>query len=1308
MPNLEITNALLRIESKAIRRVRTPEGARTYGQPIGTVITRDMIERAKRKREAEAKKKASDKKPTVNRAPSVKPIPADFKEPGLPGMGKFKSTAESNRKRHEKLLAKMSQGSDVVDLKGRRTFYKESDSAYHLDTLYWTSDDRDDNKRYTDAEVADILKGVPDFTYTHMDKDGELVKEHWAKTEDSMGGVATGNLGVGKKPEGDTNAPKAPAKVSSSETDKEIAHLRDQIAKMKAKPDTGVESTRKRRERQIAKAEERISELQSNKPSIEVHGSSLEKGDEILVDGDWKTVTRVGSAFKVQGTEAHFEDGTKQTIKRNTRVKKRVTDAEFEAYNKRVEDEESAKKKAEDDAKAEKDELASRVITADKLKVGDAIAMGTDKAIVVSIEPEGEKLRIKFDADSGMSPNGVLLPKTSMMTLAKESDASRNDRKASRDKELDKNATDFDDRKFAVPEGASPEKARDWKAKVDSLKKLREKWDGETDSEAKKKIARDIKAVTAELDAMRKGDDTQVTPGKEPEPEFREVQAKFIREGELVRHKGEWKKVEFADYGNGKAMLSLEGVAQDLVVPGDRAFDVQYPNGKKPVKGAIAKPKRKPGTSRFGNKPESGAPTSGSEAGTNDPNVALFKKHLEDHKDVPDGANASEAKSWAGGYRILEKAIDAYNLIGDSDARLKTLGVNAIGSGDRRMKSMRKMIESRIESDKRKGVRTITAGELKVGDVVKTYSSGSGKVDRITTLTNGDISYRVAGVGTLSERPLSTVEILDDENKAKFEAEQDAKPKAPKPKIAVPAPTKFADGNDVNIADRPLTGDEQSARAKKYEEDVVKQITEYRANEKGRIALHYKDEGMWTPSEEEFAQLKEFPADKIPEDANDFDWVDSPKTSNIQFARWGSMTLVRKTATVSSRNERRIFVKFGNGLAGSYSSLNQPRSGAPTIDAPEFFSFVAEKHKDIIDRPLPKRVQREETPFWDYWNGIRGIDWMEGEETDADYKTKSAYAKKNHEESKRLGVTVDNSFDPEHHAVLNSVLETYHERYPGFLERNINGFGIVDGRNSAVAMFHSNVDMTYSDVSGHKGILPIGHGANRLSFNNGYYGDNPKKRDELWKRLDRSNAITGFQVGGNRVDLAEKMGLKPEHVHAMYVTNHEIGHAVGSWIFGETGVNDSRGRSQAKQNPELGTEIANRYSDKVSEVLSRFGIMNKGDQLKNHVNTSLSGSMSDQTMNRLNRLKVINGTALSAHVSAYGATNLHEVMAETWASYSMDEKPTEFTLALGEIMEDLMLELSSDNDLAERFGEKSLSLREALEQKMLNIYMATR
>ena len=29
-------------------RVRTPEGAKKYGQPIGTVITKDIIERARR------------------------------------------------------------------------------------------------------------------------------------------------------------------------------------------------------------------------------------------------------------------------------------------------------------------------------------------------------------------------------------------------------------------------------------------------------------------------------------------------------------------------------------------------------------------------------------------------------------------------------------------------------------------------------------------------------------------------------------------------------------------------------------------------------------------------------------------------------------------------------------------------------------------------------------------------------------------------------------------------------------------------------------------------------------------------------------------------------------------------------------------------------------------------------------------------------------------------------------------------------------------------------------------------------------
>ncbi|AYQ99232.1 hypothetical protein PBI_CANTARE_11 [Brevibacterium phage Cantare] len=1029
-----LINRALTIEEKAIRKVRTVEGARMYGQPIGTVITRDMIERAKRKREREKNK------------------------------GKNKINASTGA------------------------------------------------------------------------------------------GTATPSNGAGKR--------------SASDILLEIEHVQAGIDKLKAKPDTGVASTRKRRERQIAKAEERIKELQASigesNNSKTVRGSSVKKGDKVFHDGKWKTVDRSESWKGDQ--QVHFTDGTKTSFKRGENASVWMDDNEGTEHHKRQTEADAKRKKDEDDkAKAEqkkKDDYKRLSRTASELKPGDVVDTGSENGDVISrIEKEDNgNIRIFFEGDS-------------------------------------------------MPKGL--------RTKPEAIFKLKD---------------------TAKSD----GKDS----GSTSEPEFRELRAGIIKAGDLIRHKGEWKKVEFADSGNGKTMLSLEGVAEDVIVPSDRAFEVQYPDGKKPPKGTST-PKRKPGTSLFGGaKPkdsEGDKPTTDDSAGKTSGKASVTRTEDGYILDLGDGSEPIVARG-----KVASKA----KFIAVASKPFKYGTRPHVASGTR--------------ENAEKGFRSYYKEAPIILEIPNEVGASSSD-------ENGSPNVSAPEAG---------------------KPDTDA-PKAPtKPKVVVPAPDKFAEANDVHIESRPLTGDEVSARAVKYEEEAVAQVKKYRESRKGKRYITGK-ESRYTPTEKEFNELETFPSDKTPSSIDDLKWADSELISDTQFARWGNMTLVR---VKGYRDNESIHVKFGSGEVASYSSYSMPSSRNPRVGEPDFFEKVKSSHGDFLTRELPKRVKREEAPFWDYWNGIRGIDWMADDETDASYKKKADFVQKNKEESARLGVSVEGNFDPEQHAVLNSVLETYQERYPGLLSKNINGFGMVSGTNGFVGAFHANVSMGRS-LKGSIGKEPIGKGANRLSFNNAYYGDNGEKSTDKWVNLEIGGMMTGQFVGGDRVDLAEKMGLKPDHVHAMYTTNHEIGHSIGSWIFGETGVDDDRGRAQLRNDAGRAEQIANRYSDRVSKVLQKFKIMDDDRELKRYVNTAMTGDLGDGMMARLKRAKVINQTALSAHLSHYGATNLHEVMAETWASYSMDENPTEFALALGEVMEDLLLELSEESGLVPS-EEKGISLRDALMNKL--------
>lgn len=997
-----ITRAL-NIEEKAIRKVRTTEGARMYGQPIGTVITRDMIERAKRKRAREKAKK--------------------------------------NR-----------------------------DGA---------------SSRNADSPQSPSVDG-----------------------------------GNGKR--------------SANDIQKEIERVQADIDKLKAKPDTGVESTRKRRERQIAKAEARIKELRASMSesnnSKTVHGSSVKKGDKVFHDGKWKTVDRSESWKGDQ--QVHFTDGTKTSFKRGENASVWMDDNEGTEYHKRKAEADAKRKKDEDDkAKAEqkkKDDYKRLSRTGAQLKPGDVLDNGSENGAVISrIEKEGDnKVRVFFEGDT--MPKGLKLDNASIVTLK---DTAKGDGK-----------------------------------------------DG----------------------------------GSTSEPEFRELKASMIKEGDLIRHKGEWKKVEFADTGNGKTMLSLEGVAEDVIVPSDRAFEVQYPDGKKPAKGTSSST-RKPGTSRFAGakKPSETQPTETKPSETK----PSENKPSDDNSDggesdvpefdltVPKGANESEKEAWYG-------LLDAYSSVED-----------IVGSDN---------------TEKANGLRKVIAGQL------------------------NDLRA-----------------VIEERVKKREESK--------KPSATNMPTTGYADGGDVYIEPRPLTGDEVTKRADEYEERVAKEVSEWREYSKKLAKNPAYGEQV---SIDEIAKLEAFDGNKIPSSASDLKWVPSPKNENFELAQWGGITLVR------DKEYGKVTFRFGpQQVSPNYVMSDKIQDYSLETRkyelTPNAFNVLAKDRniKKFLNEEPPRRVKRSDIPFWDYWNGIRGMDWMNEGESESDYESLVDRRLKAKEETARLGVNIGTGFNVEMHEVINSVLDTYKERYPGLLN-TIDTFAI-DNDPRAIAWLGSARPMNG---------VPRTNKPLVMGLNPNAYGKSPEENNEWWKSQSSGSEFTAYKVGGDRTTLAEKVGVTPTHLSAMYTFNHEMGHAIGHLIMGQTSMN-GRFAMLGFDNPAKAKERMERYNARISPIMRKYGVLVKdGAEVKDHIDVSDYVSTGDKKL--LGKVSIFNKTKLSAHLSGYGAYNWHEIMAETWASYSMDENPTQFSLEMGEAMEDLLLELMDEYGYGDAPEEKKISLREALMNKL--------
>lgn len=1126
MQNKAISDALERIEVKRrghgggsnTRRVRTPEGSRMYGQPIGTVITRDMIERAKRKREQErAKENGSSSRSADTRmfdsssagssAPK-KPIPSDYSEPGLPGMSKFKSKAEANKKRHEKLLAKMGQGSTVVDENGQRDFIKVSGSAFDSTSLYWETMDGDDDKEYSDAEVAEILKGANDFSYKHYDEDGEIVKDHTAERPDIMGGVATGNFGQGKKPEDDAKKPSTAKPASSPEA--EIAFLEDGLAKLKAKRNEGTDATKKRRERQIAKAEERLAELKKNRGDSKNQTPSRK---EILASYELDKRTNVGSV--------------------------KVGDAVHSPY------------------------------------AGD----GMSAIVKVSkIENLGKQGTNNFDTYSVTYDNGDVLeyPDTDKIDVMRLKDSSKT--------------------------GSS-----------------------KSTSSAPKKTS------------ANNGSDN----GTSNEPEFHESRAYLIKKGDVVRHDGKWKTVTNTEKNGNRVTLTFDdGSTRES--SDEQGFDVQYPNGKKPKKGENKKPPRAPGTSLFGNKPSTtSAPTeNGGDEGSS--SLTSFRNKRDESK---------------------EESPDGY-----------------------------------VEGDEG------SASNLKPGDkVFNTYYSG-GKPSKVVltvastdrTKENGKYSYGIKFTnGTGSGGTIGTTRytraIPEDSSTSGTENSGSlAKPKSPK--IAVPAPAKFAVGNDVHNEPRPLTGDEVSKRAVEYDDLVKNRVKEWReySDEQKGYSWYRKS----TPLDA-IAKLEAYDGNKIPSSEADLKWSKSPVNGEIELAQWGGVTLVRDT-----KNGSMIYAFGTQTIALPYATDRDITAYDSKTEKlarkPEAFKILAKDRniKRFLNETPPKRVKREDVPFWDYWNGIRGIDWMNDGETDADYDGVVSRRLKAKEESMRLGVNIGDGFNVGMHEAVNSVLETYRERYPGFLDNAIDSFAIDSKNAGALAWLGSARPMSGLTAHTKKPLI--------MGLGKAVFGDDDDSVNVTWKRESVSSELTGYKVGGDRTALAEKLGVAPEHISAMYTFNHEMGHAVGHWIMGQTSVSGGFATTQPFNNPKRAKEIKDRYDERITPIFHKYGVLsNKNKGIDDYIDVSNYSSTGDQKL--LGKISMFNKTKLMANLSGYGAHNWHEIMAESWASYSMDENPTEFVLEMGEAMEDLLLEILDEAGYGDP-EEKGLSLRETLQLKVLGIF----
>ena len=132
------------------------------------------------------------------------------------------------------------------------------------------------------------------------------------------------------------------------------------------------------------------------------------------------------------------------------------------------------------------------------------------------------------------------------------------------------------------------------------------------------------------------------------------------------------------------------------------------------------------------------------------------------------------------------------------------------------------------------------------------------------------------------------------------------------------------------------------------------------------------------------------------------------------------------------------------------------------------------------------------------------------------------------------------------------------------------------------------------------------------------------------------------------------------------IVTHEIGHTLANAAFGLMFSNRDKDQSKSK-------ETSSKFIERLSEIFSEFGLL--GDWEKLGVSELDDTYLSDKSQDKqVLGHSSINRATVTDLLSFYGSVNLHEMMAECWAEYTLAEKPRPFAQAVGALLQDTMTE----------------------------------
>lgn len=372
------------------------------------------------------------------------------------------------------------------------------------------------------------------------------------------------------------------------------------------------------------------------------------------------------------------------------------------------------------------------------------------------------------------------------------------------------------------------------------------------------------------------------------------------------------------------------------------------------------------------------------------------------------------------------------------------------------------------------------------------------------------------------------------------------------------------------------------------------------------------------------------------------------------------------------RTEAGDYIVFVRSKDGNFDGS---KTGLPSLNEAKKW---AEQYLADEKARTPVRKPRQHENFFDNWEGVYGYDWTWGtedpqtlEDALSEDKAVSQRARRQlaYDESVELGITVSGNgttnIDVAAHEHINALMRAYEKMYPGFAAYVPNFY--IDGDGASKTGSNGGLVNAYNMLT--KAVLNLGYEKPYVTPKTDHMG---YERDwdyteiglgphlfgqDFNENFIADMAIRNKQIKWSAVDIeqtAKTTGMEKWQVAMLRTLNHELGHT-----FARVGLGEMDSQTTSSRNNTQDFRVYLYWA-----LVGKGAIAEIPDEKydPNDPDGSIARYMTVNTQS-------LNVPVITEHISQYGASNLHELMAESWASYMMDDNPSELAVEIAELMD---------------------------------------